>query len=50
MLDLKSIEKAYDRVSDVVHRTPFSYAPILSQLSGYEVYLKKENLQRTGAF
>ena len=50
MLDLKSIEKAYERVSKVVHRTPFSYAPILSQLSGYEVYLKKENLQRTGAF
>jgi threonine dehydratase len=50
MVDLKSIEKAYDRVSNVVHRTPFSYAPILSQLSGYEVYLKKENLQRTGAF
>ena len=50
MLDLKSIQKAYERVSDVVHRTPFSYAPILSQMSGYEVYLKKENLQRTGAF
>ena len=50
MLDLRSIEKAYERVSDVVHRTPFSYAPILSQLCGYEVYLKKENLQRTGAF
>ncbi len=50
MLDLKSIEKAYERVSGVVHRTPFSYAPILSQLTGYEIYLKKENLQRTGAF
>lgn len=50
MLDLKSIKKAYERVSGVVHRTPFSYAPILSQMSGYEVYLKKENLQRTGAF
>jgi len=50
MLDLKSIEKAYERVASVAHRTPFSYAPILSQLSGYEVYLKKENLQRTGAF
>jgi threonine dehydratase len=33
-----------------VHRTPFAYAPILSEISGYEVYLKKENLQRTGAF
>ncbi len=50
MLDLKSIEKAYERVSTVVHRTPFAYAPILSEISGYEVYLKKENLQRTGAF
>ncbi|MEA1953656.1 MAG: threonine ammonia-lyase [Campylobacterota bacterium] len=50
MLDLNSIKKAYERVDGVVHRTPFSYAPILSQISGYEIYLKKENLQRTGAF
>ena len=50
MLDLKDIEKAYNRLKGVVHRTPFSYAPLLSTLSGYEVYLKKENLQRTGAF
>jgi len=50
MLDLKKIKKAYERVSGVVHRTPFTYAPILSEISGYDVYLKKENLQRTGAF
>jgi len=50
MLDLNCIQKAYERVEGVVHRTPFSYAPILSEMSGYEVYLKKENLQRTGAF
>lgn len=50
MLDLKQIEKAYERLKGVVHRTPFSHAPILSQMSGYDVYLKKENLQRTGAF
>ena len=50
MLDLNNIKKAYKRVLGVVHRTPFSYAPILSEMSGYEVYLKKENLQRTGAF
>ncbi len=50
MLDLNKIKQAYKRVSGVVHRTPFTYAPILSSLSGYEVYLKKENLQRTGAF
>ena len=50
MLDLNRIKKAYERVQGVVHRTPFSYAPILSKMSGYDIYLKKENLQRTGAF
>ena len=50
MVDLKRIEKASERLEGVVHRTPFSLAPILSEMSGYEVYLKKENLQRTGAF
>ena len=50
MLDLKSIKKAQERLDGVIHHTPFSYAPILSEHSGYEVYLKKENLQRTGAF
>ncbi len=50
MLDLKQIEEAYRRLEGVVYHTPFSYAPILSEMSGYEVYLKKENLQRTGAF
>jgi threonine dehydratase len=50
MLDLEHIKKAYARLEGVVHRTPFSLAPILSEMSGYEVYLKKENLQRTGAF
>jgi len=50
MLDLNSIKKAKKRLEGVVHRTPFSYAPILSEITGYEIYLKKENLQRTGAF
>ena len=50
MLDLKSIKKAAERLEEVVYHTPFSYAPILSELSGYKVYLKKENLQHTGAF
>ncbi len=50
MLDLNTIKKAYERVSGVVEHTPFSYAPILSDMSDFAVYLKKENLQRTGAF
>ncbi|HHO42441.1 MAG TPA: threonine ammonia-lyase [Epsilonproteobacteria bacterium] len=47
---LEEVKKASKRLNGVIHQTPFSYAPILSSLSGYEVYLKKENLQRTGSF
>ncbi len=50
MVDLNGILKANERLEGVVHHTPFSYAPILSEMSGYRVYLKKENLQHTGAF
>jgi len=50
MLDFDNINKASKRLDGVAVQTPFSYAPILSELTGYEVYLKKENLQRTGSF
>jgi threonine dehydratase len=50
MLDLNEIKNAHARVLEVALETPLSYAPMLSERSGYEVYLKKENLQRTGAF
>ena len=50
MLDIKKIYEAKDRIKDVVVDTPFSFAPFLSELSGSEIYLKKENLQITGAF
>lgn len=50
MVDLKKIEAARERIRDVISDTPFSYAPYLSKLSDCEVYLKKENLQVTGAF
>ncbi len=50
MLDLKSIKEAHKRVKGVTQHTSFTHAPLLSHLSGYDVYLKKENLQMTGAF
>ena len=50
MLNLQSIEEASTRLKGVVKQTPFSYAPYLSQLTGTEIFLKKENLQNTGAF
>ncbi len=50
MLNLKKIYEAEIRIKDIVVETPLAYAPYLSELSSCEVYLKKENLQITGAF
>ena len=50
MLDIKKIYEAKERIKDVVIETPFSYAPYLSEIAEADIYLKKENLQITGAF
>ena len=50
MIAIEKIYQARERINDVVVQTPFSYAPHLSQESMTEVFLKKENLQITGAF
>jgi len=50
LLNLKKIQEAKTRIESVVAQTPLAYAPYLSEISGVNVYLKKENLQITGAF
>ena len=50
MLNLEKILQARERIEGVVVDTPLAFAPYLSELSGASVYLKKENLQVTGAF
>lgn len=50
LLDINKIYEARERIKDVVVHTPLSYAPNLSHMAGCEIYLKKENLQVTGAF
>ncbi len=50
MIALTKIQAAQERIKDVAVNTPFSYAPYLSEEAGCNVYLKKENLQITGAF
>jgi len=50
LIDLKKIEDARERIKEVAVNTPFSYAPHLSQIAEADVFLKKENLQNTGAF
>ena len=50
MLDIKKVYEAQKRIQGVVTKTPFSFAPYLSEIAEADVYLKKENLQITGAF
>jgi threonine dehydratase len=45
-----AVVEAAARIAPHVRRTPTERSPALSQLAGREVYLKLENLQRTGAF
>jgi threonine dehydratase len=50
MVTLADIEEAHKRLEHVILRTPLVYSYSLSALSGANVYLKLENLQRTGSF
>ncbi len=50
MVTFKDIEEANSRLEQIVLRTPLVYSYSLSELSGANVYLKLENLQRTGSF
>ncbi len=50
MIELQDFEKASKRLEKVAHVTPLAYAPVLSDKTNYQVYLKKENLQVTGSF
>ncbi len=50
MIELSEIVEARKIVSKVVSKTPFVKAPILSRKVGATVFLKKENLQLTGAY
>ncbi len=44
------IERAHRRLKGVVHETPIVYSTSFSRMFGVEVYLKLENLQKTGSF
>lgn len=50
MITLKDIEKAYDTIKDSVKKTPLMECPTLDEMTSCKVFLKLENLQRTGSF
>lgn len=49
-IDINLIKQARQRLDSIIAKNPLSYAPRLSQIANAEIYLKKENLQLTGAF
>lgn len=50
MIELSKIVQARRTIDAIVDKTPFAIAPLLSEEVGADVYLKKENLQLTGAY
>ncbi len=46
----KDVEEAYEIIKGVVKRTPLERSSSISELSGANVFLKLENLQRGGSF
>lgn len=49
-MDLSDVEAAHALIAPVVERTPLAHSRWLTQRTGHEVFLKCENLQRTGSF
>ena len=50
LIELDSIKAAKNRLQHIIMQHPLAYAPRLSNIANAKVYLKKENLQPTGAF
>lgn len=50
MLTLKAFEEAARKVREATRETKLVYSPHFSQECGNEVWLKPENMQRTGAY
>jgi threonine dehydratase len=47
---LREIQEARIRIADIIEKTPLDFSQTLSTLSQNQIYLKLENLQRTGSF
>ncbi len=49
-VSLHDIFDARERIARAVHRTPLFHSSTFSEMTGMEVYMKAENLQKTGSF
>lgn len=49
-ITLKDIQEAHSAMSGVVHKTQLDRSKTFSEMTGSEIFLKLENLQKTGSF
>ena len=50
MVDLNQIISAREKMKGIIHETPLDFSQTFSDMSNNQVYLKLENLQKTGSF
>jgi threonine dehydratase len=50
VISLDEIKQAQEAISKLARCTPLEYSTSLTNLTGNEIYLKAENLQKTGSF
>jgi threonine dehydratase len=50
IIELSDVQEAKKRIEKFVHKTPLLHSRTLSEFSGFDLYLKLENFQRTGSF
>jgi threonine dehydratase len=50
MITLSDVRQAREQIAPHIIRTPLVYSPTFSSMSGYEVYLKLETMQKAGSF
>ena len=50
MYETARLFEAFERLTEIVHRTPIKQSETLNEWTQSEVYLKLENLQKTGSF
>ncbi|WP_156300046.1 threonine ammonia-lyase [Streptobacillus canis] len=50
MIKLDDVKKANENIKKAIKRTPLIECPLLNQITKGNVYLKLENLQKTGSF
>lgn len=49
-LSIRDVERAYERIKGVLHKTPILSSSRLNRALGHQIFFKAENFQKTGSF